>query len=1398
MSTTSTNQLPLVSGNIIAASAGTGKTYQLASRFLALLAMGVPADAMVALTFTKKAAGEFRNRIFKTLADGALDVHDEHNPDDDPRRNPLAQRIMETLSGLRLDARDAHGKWTLAPSGNPVPLMPSCAGQRGADAMVRELVEEHNTHPETCIYPELTCQERLHLPSNLTPAYFRSLLGDLVKATSRLHLSTLDSFFERLVAANCFDAGLSKVSPVTGVDYEHARREAANKLLQAAQQDPENFFSLYSDVTGGKENAMMEHLEENADRYHRLYHRMQKPEQWGNTDTFGLPANARGFEPPQPLSYSYYHGILGPENIDLIYALLQFDFEKLNKWRAPEVPEELVRMAHGLAKKREGGQDIPEQEKEAYRNLLAASSDQLDNRADRGLADILKTLIERLEHPFALNAELQKLMVKERPTAEEKQILEHVRAVTRYCEDNYDEDALAKAADELNAFLQNISKLGEQRRKALEALPCEVANSRWYTEPKILRDAFIKVITASVLPGLVKEARRALIKKTLLRTDGMYKLMQQYNRAYRESIIESGRVTFDDITDIAGALLENDGIPTETAADLDARLHHWMLDEFQDTNPEQMAVLTRMLDDALQSTEEVDIAVDGGTGAKTIASQARRASMFVVGDLKQSIYGFRGATPELFRRMLPGPDGRPHETWGQFMVFSKLLNSFRSSPVIMGESGFVNRLFQGMRDTIMKAEDAEDEEVAEKLEAWEADVDHLSNFGEHCSAKEMPGFVRISILQKNDALSESLPTGEACCREVARLIREELAEDKDTCAALKGDMSVGILVRSNDEVLELYRSLRKELGPQLPVYMVSDSFVALDSPMGEWLLLFFKWLAHPADAFCRAMLLESTVGASLLKEVAAFTPPIPDDGEGEQEKPDPREHGRKVQLCREQAVAARWANLLAASGYHAVLSRLFEEWPRECASMLDAATVHTWLQAAVDFDSTGGDLDEWIRFICQRSYLSVPPEKSIQIMTMHKSKGLEFDAAILPLVAEKNVDDTGKMLHFIEDDNILMSPGGDGARQGMPEIARFVEKWRSDARIEEYNLLYVAVTRAKRANYILLHADSQPYAADETKGGHRYKEDQPKGKASDYILRAMDIRGEFVEINKKWKPTFGNDSSVVVLYECDGNTEFKWTPEEKESNAAADKWYAPLVKKKEQDLADERESQSSEAPQCVELPVRQMRRKKITPSRLASAEDRDETEQTDRNASNPYAVIHGEAAAGYGTAVHACFERLEWLDADAAGLFPGDGSDAAEAVRTALRNPDIAAIFRRPNARTETFNEQDIDYIDTMDGQEVWVSGVIDRLVVEYAEDGITAHRAHIYDYKTNTMQGDDADAHDATLRGEYAAQMAAYRKAVAKALNLDIGKVETTLVAVPRQNADKAHLVAVQAEKRE
>ena len=55
----------------IRASAGSGKTFQLSNRYLSLLNKGVPPELILAVTFTRKAAGEIFDRILLRLADAA-------------------------------------------------------------------------------------------------------------------------------------------------------------------------------------------------------------------------------------------------------------------------------------------------------------------------------------------------------------------------------------------------------------------------------------------------------------------------------------------------------------------------------------------------------------------------------------------------------------------------------------------------------------------------------------------------------------------------------------------------------------------------------------------------------------------------------------------------------------------------------------------------------------------------------------------------------------------------------------------------------------------------------------------------------------------------------------------------------------------------------------------------------------------------------------------------------------------------------------------------------------------------------------------------------------------------------------------------------------------------------
>lgn len=107
--------------------------------------------------------------------------------------------------------------------------------------------------------------------------------------------------------------------------------------------------------------------------------------------------------------------------------------------------------------------------------------------------------------------------------------------------------------------------------------------------------------------------------------------------------------------------------------------------------------------------------------------------------------------------------------------------------------------------------------------------------------------------------------------------------------------------------------------------------------------------------------------------------------------------------------------------------------------------------------------------MAQRSVQDAATTRAVQVMTMHKSKGLQFDAVIIPYIGTDPVDSTADLNVFEKSHAVLFSPGNEGSRAALPDaLDGPTEDWQAARRKEAYNLMYVATTRAKYANYILL------------------------------------------------------------------------------------------------------------------------------------------------------------------------------------------------------------------------------------------------------------------------------------------------------------------------------------------
>ncbi|MDB2551536.1 double-strand break repair helicase AddA [Paracoccus sp. (in: a-proteobacteria)] len=136
-----------------------------------------------------------------------------------------------------------------------------------------------------------------------------------------------------------------------------------------------------------------------------------------------------------------------------------------------------------------------------------------------------------------------------------------------------------------------------------------------------------------------------------------------------------GWLDFDDLIRRAALLLEQSSMAQWVLWRLDGGIDHILVDEAQDTSPEQWRVIRRLTDE-----------FTSGAGAHD-----RPRTLFVVGDPKQSIYSFQGADIAVFEEMRDRFD-RDFRAVRQPMQQRGLRHSFRSSPAILS---VVDAVFQG-------------------------------------------------------------------------------------------------------------------------------------------------------------------------------------------------------------------------------------------------------------------------------------------------------------------------------------------------------------------------------------------------------------------------------------------------------------------------------------------------------------------------------------------------------------------------------------------------------------------------------------------------------------------------------------------------------------------------------
>ncbi len=159
------------------------------------------------------------------------------------------------------------------------------------------------------------------------------------------------------------------------------------------------------------------------------------------------------------------------------------------------------------------------------------------------------------------------------------------------------------------------------------------------------------------------------------RTSSLLGVFKVYDDLYNSEKSKNALLDYNDIINLATNLLSNPNYKDWILFNLDQKIDHILVDEAQDNSISQWKIITNLCDEFFAGNDE-------------------KRTLFVVGDVKQSIYRFQGANPHLFNYM---QQYFHTKTGGRDWISCQLEKSFRSTPEVLM---LVDRIFNNFRAEI--------------------------------------------------------------------------------------------------------------------------------------------------------------------------------------------------------------------------------------------------------------------------------------------------------------------------------------------------------------------------------------------------------------------------------------------------------------------------------------------------------------------------------------------------------------------------------------------------------------------------------------------------------------------------------------------------------------------------
>jgi exodeoxyribonuclease V beta subunit len=460
--------------------------------------------------------------------------------------------------------------------------------------------------------------------------------------------------------------------------------------------------------------------------------------------------------------------------------------------------------------------------------------------------------------------------------------------------------------------------------------------------------------------------------------------------------------TYDDmITRLADALAD----PARGAvARLRARYRVVLVDEFQDTDPVQWDILRRAF------------------------HQHQHTTLVLIGDPKQAIYAFRGA--DVVSYLQATEAAHHHATLGR---------NWRSDAPLLSA---LDTVFGGtaLGDPRIAVHPVDAARSGSRLTGAPVDAPLRLRVAARAGLPRAP---------RRD-LAVIGPARDLVARDAAADIAALLASPATLAGRPVVPGDIAVLVRTNDQGVRIRDALADVAVPAV----LSGTASVFDTPIArEWLVL-LEALEQPRAQRLRAAALTCFVGHTVAQLCGPAADRLLDEVGG---------------------TARRWATVLHERGVAALLEAVTTDTglPRRLLATADGERRLTDLRhvaqalhaAAVAGHLGPAALVDWLRHRIDDAAADVGTERSrrlesdaaaVQIITIHRSKGLEFPIVYVPYAWDRNVRDPDVPLLHDDAGARVLDVGGETGEGWRQRCARH----RAEEAGEDLRLLYVALTRA--------------------------------------------------------------------------------------------------------------------------------------------------------------------------------------------------------------------------------------------------------------------------------------------------------------------------------------------------